>query len=280
MGTGTIAVTGSTGRLGGRVAGRLAAAGVRQRLIVRDASRAPDLPGSEVAVASYADGAALRAALEDVGTLFFVSASESANRLDEHRGVVDEARAAGVGRIVYVSFFGAAPDATFTHARLHWATEQYLAASGIPTVALRDNLYLDFMAALVGDDDVIRGPARDGALAPVAQDDIADAAAAILLDPGPHEGRTYDLTGPAELTLAEVAAILGEHRGRQIRYVDETVEEAYASRARYGAPAWEVDGWVSTYTAIAAGEMAGVTRDVPMLTGHPATSLVELLARG
>lgn len=69
-------------------------------------------------------------------------------------------------------------------------------------MALRDNLYLDFMAALVGDDDVIRDPARDGARALVAQEGIADAAAAILLEPGPHEGRTYDLTGPAELTLA------------------------------------------------------------------------------
>ena len=57
------------------------------------------------------------------------------------------------------------------------------------------------------------------------------------------------------------------------------MEEAYASRAHYGAPAWEVDGWVSTYTAIAAGEMAGVSDVVPRLTGHPATSLAELLAR-
>ena len=63
-------------------------------------------------------------------------------------------------------------------------------------------------------------------------------------------------------------------------YQRETVEEAYASRASYGAPAWQVDAWVSTYTAIANGEVAAVTDDVPRLTGHPATSLAELLARG
>jgi NAD(P)H dehydrogenase (quinone) len=274
-----VAVTGSTGRLGGRVARGLASAGVPQRLIVRDAARAPDLPGADVAVAAYADTAASRAALDGVETVFMVSGTESPDRMAEHRAFVDAAVAAGVRRVVYTSFFGAAPRATFAHARLHWDTEEHLRAAGLAHVVLRDNLYLDFMTALMGEDGVIRGPAGDGRVAAVAQDDIADAAVAILRDPARHDGHAYDLTGPEELTLTEVAAILSEHLGRQVRYVAETVEEAFASRAHYGAPAWEVEAWVSTYTAIAAGEMAGVTDAVPHLTGHPATSLAELLAR-
>ncbi|WP_308221732.1 hypothetical protein [Georgenia sp. EYE_87] len=102
----------------------------------------------------------------------------------------------------------------------------------------------------------------------------------MLRDPADHDGKVYDLTGPEELTMTEIAAILSAHLGRQVRYVDETLEEAYASRARYGAPDWEVDAWVSTYTAVAAGEMAGVSPDVAELSGHPATTLAELLARG
>jgi NAD(P)H dehydrogenase (quinone) len=275
-----LAVTGATGRLGGRVARRLAAAGVPQRLIVRDAARAPDLPGASVAVAEYGDGPAARAALDGVGTLFMVSASESPDRAVEHRTFVDSAVAAGVERIVYISFYGAAPDATFTHARLHHETEEHLRSTGLATVMLRDNLYLDFMTALVGDDGVIRGPAGDGRVSAVAQDDIADAAVAVLRDPAGHDGRVYNLTGPEELTMTEVAGILSAHLGHQVRYVAESIEEAYASRAHYGAPDWEVDAWVSTYTAIAAGEMAGVSPDVPDLTGHPGTTLAELLARG
>lgn len=77
----------------------------------------------------------------------------------------------------------------------------------------------------------------------------------------------------------EVAATLTTKLGRPISYHPETVEEAYASRSSYGAADWEVDGWVSTYTAIANGELAGVTEDIPHLTGHPATSLAELLSR-
>ena len=144
---------------------------------------------------------------------------------------------------------------------------------------LRDGFYADFMPGLVGEDGVIRGPGGDGRVAVVAQDDIAEAAAAVLADPGAHARRTYTLTGPAALSFNDIASIVGEVQGRQVTYVDETLEEARASRASYGAPDWEVAGWISTYTAIAVGEHAEVTGDVEALTGHPATPLREVLRR-
>ena len=67
--------------------------------------------------------------------------------------------------------------------------------------------------------------------------------------------------------------------GREVRYHDETVEEAYESRRRWPAPDWQYDAWVSTYTAIAAGELAPVTDHVRTLTGRRPASLAELLAR-
>jgi uncharacterized protein YbjT (DUF2867 family) len=111
----------------------------------------------------------------------------------------------------------------------------------------------------------------------VAQDDIADAAVAVLLDAPAHAGRTYNLTGPQSLTLAEVARILSAATGRDITYYAETLSEARASRAGENTPDWLIGAWISTYTAICAGEVAAVTNDVPALTGHPATSLEELL---
>jgi uncharacterized protein YbjT (DUF2867 family) len=273
-----IVVSGATGRLGGRVARRLAEAGIRQRLLVRDPDRAPRLPGSEVAVADYGDAAALPAALAGAGTVLMVSASETPDRVDRHRIFADAAADAGVAHLVYISFLNAAPDATFTLARDHWATEQHIRAGGLPFTFLRDSLYADFLPMLAGD-GVIRGPASDGRVSVVAQDDIADAATAVLRDPRPHIGATYDLTGPAALTFAEMAATITEVTGRPTRFENETPAQAYASRARYGAPRWQVDAWVSTYTAAAAGELATVSDHVPQLTGHPATSLAELLIR-
>jgi hypothetical protein len=180
--------------------------------------------------------------------------------------------------LVYISFYGAAKDAAFTLARDHWATEEYLEASGLNWTCLRDNLYLDFLPKLAGPDGVIRGPAGDGRVAAVAQDDIADVASVVLGKPSAHSGRRYQLTGPEALTLDEVAAALSGVAGRPIRYERETTDQAYLSRAHYGAPPFQVDAWVSTYTAIAVGELAGVTNDVQAIAGHPPMSLAELLA--
>jgi len=274
----TLAVTGATGRVGSRVARRLAAAGVAPRLVVRDPSRAPDLPGAVAVGAEYGDAAAARRALEGVETLFMVSAAEERDRVATHRAFVDAAAAAGVRHVVYTSFYGAAPDATFTLARDHWATEQHLRASGMAWTFLRDNIYLDFIPLFGGEDGVIRGPAGDGKVAAVAIDDVADVAAAVLRDPAAHAGRAYPLTGPEALTLTEAARIVTAHGDRPLSYEAETVEEAYASRASYGAPDWQLDAWVSTYTAIASGELDGVTPDVERLTGHPPRSLAELAA--
>ena len=132
-------------------------------------------------------------------------------------------------RLVYLSFLGAAPDATFTLARDHWATEEHIRATGLRWTFLRMNLYMDFIPNMVGADGVIRGPAGDGRVSAILRDDVAAAAAAVLRSDG-HDGVTYDLTGPSSFSLAEAAALMGA------RFEDETDEQAYASRAGYGAP--------------------------------------------
>ncbi len=232
-----------------------------------------------MAVAEYGDGEAMRRAFDGADTVLMVSAAESQDRVGHHRSFVDAAVAAGVRHVVYTSFIGAAADATFTLARDHGATEDYLRRSGLAFTFLRDNLYADFLPHMVGEDSIIRGPAGGGRAAVVAQDDIVDAALAVLRDPAGHAGQTYDLTGPEALNLEEVAALITTATQREVRFHNETVAEAYASRAGYGAPDWQVEAWVSTYTAIAAGELEAVSADIPQLTGHPATSFEELLQR-
>jgi NAD(P)H dehydrogenase (quinone) len=281
-----IAVTGASGRLGARLAFRLAAEGAKQRLIVRDPSRAPrlgdgrPLPECEVVAADgYTDAAGMRTAFEGVGTVFLVSARESADRVTEHVAAIDAAVAAGVERLVYVSFVGAAPDAVFTLARDHFHTEEHLHRAGLRWTVLRDNLYHRTVASFVGPDGVIRGPARDGRIACVSHDDVADVATAVLLDERPtrHDGVVYDVTGPQALTLTEIATLLSTATGRTITYHPETVDEAYASREPSGASAVELAGWVSSYEAIAAGALAHVSDDVARLVGRPARSFEQWL---
>ena len=275
----TLAVTGSTGGLGGRVAARLAASDVAQRLLVRDASRAPVLDGAvPVAFSGYGNHDSVVAALGGVTTLFMVSAAEDADRLGQHFAFVDAAAEAGVRHVVYTSFAGAAANSTLTLGRDHFHTEERIKASGMEWTFLRDNLYLDFFANLVGEDGVIRGPAGDGVVAAVTRDDIAASAAEVLTSPGAHVGSTYVLTGPEAITMTQAAETVARALGREVSFHDETIEEAYESRKRWQAPDWQNDAWVSTYTAIANGEMSEVTDHVLRLTGRRPMSLADYLA--
>jgi NAD(P)H dehydrogenase (quinone) len=281
---GPIAVTGVTGALGGRVAARLAAAGVQPlRLVVRDASRAPALPGADVVEnpGGYDDGPGLTAALAGVHTLYLVSGAEHENRLQQHVTAVDAAAAAGVQRIVYTSFLGAKNDAVFTLVRQHAATEERIRATGVRHTFLRHAMYADFVPFFATMQDgraVIAAPAGDGRTSFVSRDDLADVAVAVLRDDsGRFDGQALEVTGPEALTLAEAAAVLTEVTGIPAEYRDETVEEAWASRRPSGHPDWEIEGWVTSYLAIAAGELATVTDVVPTVTGHPALTVAEHL---
>ena len=274
---GVITITGSTGRIGGLVARELAARGMPLRLVVREAARAPALTQADIRTADYADAEAVRRALDGAGTVLMVSSTEAPDRLDAHRAFVDAAAAAGISHLVYTSFVAAAARATLTLARDHWATEEHIRSTGLPFTFLRDNLYADFLPRMVGADGVLRGPAADGRVSVVAQLDVAAAAVAVLSSPRTHQGQTYDLTGPVAISLHEAAEIMADRTGRAVRYEPETVEQAYASRASYGAPQWQLDAWVSTYTAIANGELAIVSDAVDRLAGRPPLSLAAVL---
>ena len=273
-----IGVTGATGAVGGHVAARLAEAGALQRLLVRDPARAPLLVGAEVRAvpAGYADGQAMAEALRGVHTLFLVPAAEAADRIDQHRTAVAAAAAAGVERIVYLSFYRASPDATFVLVRHHFATEEAIRATGLRFTFVRMNMYLDFLPDMVSAEGIIAGPAGDGRFGGVLRRDVGDVATEVVAADTGHDGQVYEVTGRETLTLAEAADVMSRQTGRQIVFRDETIEEAYASRAGL-APDWEVEGWVTSYTGIAAGELDGTTDTVRRLTGREPGTLAEWL---
>lgn len=261
-----LGITGATGHIGGAVARLVAAV----RLLVRDPSRAPGLPGAEVVRAEYDERAV--DALRGVTTLFMVSAAEHADRVTQHRAFVAAAARAGVRHVVYTSFVNAGATSGFLLGRDHGATEEAIKASGVPFTFLRDNFYAEVFPEFADPDGTIRGPAGQGRVAAVSRRDVAEVAAVVLRAPEAHLGRSYDLTGPEALTLTEVVGVLTEVEGRPHRFVDQTMAQAWASRARYGAPDWLVEAWISTYTAIRDGELEKVSEDVPRLLGRPATS--------
>ena len=273
-----LAITGATGAVGGRVARRLADSGVPQRLLVRDAATAPDLKGAvAVEVSDYGNHDDMKTALDGAEVLFLVSFREAEDRLARQLRAVDAAAAVGVERIVYLSFLRASPNSTFKLGRQHYATEKHIEASGLGYTFLRSSFYADFVPFFTGDDGVIRAPAGDGKVSWISRDDVADTVvAAVQTDE--HVGQVLENTGPEALDFYETAAVLSRVTGREISYVEETLEEAWHSRRPTGAPDWEIEGWVSSYLAVAKGELATVSDTVERLTGHPPADLETFLA--
>ena len=270
-----IGVTGSSGQLGGRVAARLANLGQPQRLIVRNPDRAPQLAGAEIMQASYENKTSMKVALGGIKLLFLVS-GYGLDRVEQHYSAIDAAVAAGVEHIIYTSFLSAAPLATFTHAREHYLTEKRVRESGCRYTFLRPTFYLDRAPRWFSNEGIVQGPAGNGTITWVSRDDLADVAVAVLTGKG-HDGASYEITGAKALTLTQAAEEFSLATGIPASYRYETIEEAKASRAKFNPTDWELEAWVSTYVAIATGELSVVSHSVETLTGHAPQTLTDHL---
>jgi NAD(P)H dehydrogenase (quinone) len=261
-------ITGATGHVGRRAAELLSGHGTPLRLLARDPSRVPRLPGAQVVAGDYADATSMRRACDGVSAAFLVSGSAPpGERAAQHAAAFGAAAASGVEHVVYLSFQGASASSRFPYARDHYESERALAATGVRFTVLRDNLYLDLLPELFGQDGVIRGPAGEGAAAFVAREDVAHVVVAAL-SAEPAGDRTLDVTGPEALTLREVAERVSALTGLDLAYEDEPIERARARRSTLGVPDWQVEAWIGSYLALAAGELERSADTVRRLTGR------------
>lgn len=274
-----IAVTGVTGNLGGIVSGLCKKNGIEVRNLARNVEKAEKLGFSNVFKSSYDKSEDTVKSLKGIEVLFMVSGSENPNRVQQHKDFIDAAKIAGVSHIIYLSFYNASKNSIFTLGRDHYATEEYIKENGFKYTFLRDNFYADFFVDLCREYGEIKGPAGNGKVSAVVRSDVSEVAAKILENPGKWENHTLNMTGPEELSMTEIVKAVSEYFGKEIKYIEEAVEEAYESRKIWKAEQWEYDSWVSTYTAIAENEQSGISNDIEKVLGRKATSLVEYLEK-
>ncbi|WLP89387.1 NmrA family NAD(P)-binding protein [Gordonia sp. NB41Y] len=278
----TYAVTGATGALGGLAVDALIARGVAPAdivAVVRNTAKARSLQsaGVTVRVADYTDPAALQTALTGVDRLLLVSSSEVGQRLPQHRNVIDAAVTAGVGLIAYTSLLRA--DSTPLALREeHLGTEKLLAASGIPTVLLRNGWYWEnflsgAQAAL--ESGVLYGAGGDGKIAGAARADYAGAAAAALVTA--TGGEVYELAGSEHLDYAAIAAAITEATGTAVAYQNLTEADYAAALEKSGIPAQFAGFLAGTDTGITQGALDSESTALQTLVGRPSTPLVEVL---
>jgi NAD(P)H dehydrogenase (quinone) len=277
----TILVTGATGQLGRLVVDDLIARGVEPSAIragARDVARAADLAdrGVQVVALDYDAPETVAAAVDGVDRLLLISSSEVGKRAVQHQAVIDAARAAGVAKLVYTSA-SKATTSDLVLAPEHKATEEAIAASGIPAVILRNNWYTENYVADVArakDTGVIAASVGEGRVASASRIDYAEAAAVALTE-DEHIGRVYELGGDVAWSFDELAAAASEVTGREVRYTPLTTAEHAVALEAAGLDAGTV-GFVTTLDAnIRDGALAETDGTLSRLLGRPTTPLDE-----
>lgn len=104
-------------------------------------------------------------------------------------------------------------------------------------------MYQEALLWWVSNDGKIRGPAgKEGVVCPITRQDIALFSAMVLQDVEAHHDKTYTLTGSEDLTMTQIAEIIGDVTSKSVEYIDETDQEARESRAGDKAPEWLLNG--------------------------------------
>jgi uncharacterized protein YbjT (DUF2867 family) len=234
------------------------------------------LPGVEFVTGDFDDPASLRRALSGIHRAFLVT--NSSERVEEQQlSFVREARAAGVRHIVYLSQLHASRDSPVRFLRYHAVVEDAIIQSGMAFTHLRPNL---FMQGLLGLRSTIAGegrfyaPAGDSRVSVVDVRDIADIAAAALMDGG-HEGKIHDITGHEALTHAEMAGRLSEALQREITFVDIPEAAMRDVLGCLGMPEWQAEGLLEDYAHYRRGEASAISGTVEEVTGHPTRTFAQ-----
>ena len=278
-----IAVTGATGRVGGRVVEILVATGDHQVVAVsrRPAARAAPGPLLATAVADYADLPALRAALRDVDTLVFVSSDgETVHVLRHHENVIQAAADTGVGHIVALSGLDADVGSPFCYAMSYGYTEQMLYGSGCAVSIARASIYTEFflqLLTLARTGNEIRLPAADGRISLVSRADVGRCLAALAV--GAPTGQHHDITGPAAPGMATIAALAGRQWGTPVSYAEVTPADFQIELARGGEEAWWCYAYSTMFDSVREQRWASVSGEVFRLTGRPPASVQDVLAQ-
>jgi NAD(P)H dehydrogenase (quinone) len=275
----SIVVTGATGQLGRHVVEALLERGVPAGEIVaagRSVDKLADFAerGVQVKRMDYADAGSVAATLKGARRVLLISGSEVGQRVQQHRTVIEAAKAEGVELLAYTSIANA--DTTgMKLADEHKATEALLRESGVPLVLLRNGWYLEnYTDQLPGTvaQGALAGSAGAGKVSGAARVDYAHAAAAVLVADG-QAGKVYELGGDDAFSMADLAAEISAATGKTITYNDLPAEEYVGVLTGVGVPGAFAEILADSDLGIARGDLLVSTGDLRRLIGRPTTSL-------
>jgi len=275
----SIVITGATGQLGRHVIEALLQRNVPAAEIVatgRSIEKLADFQarGVQVKPMDYSDPSSVAQALKGAGKVLLISSSEVGKRVDQHRTVIEAARAEGVELVAYTSIANA--DTTgMKLAAEHQATEALLKESGVPFTILRNGWYLEnYTDQLPGTlaQGAMAGSAGDGKVSAASRADYAEAAAAVLVADD-QAGKVYELGGDHAFTLSELAQEISAAANKPVAYQDLPAEDYAGLLVGFGIPELFADILADSDLGIARGDLLVSSSDLRALIGRPTTPM-------
>ena len=270
-----ILITGASGNVGREVLKQVAQTGARVRAAYQSVSKAAAAPsGVDLVTMDYTQPDTLKAALKGVERVFLVG-PPSSSLVSLERKAIDEIKRSGIKHLVKLSAMGGRA-ATFP--RQHAESEDYIQSTAVPYTFLRPNGFMqnfvNYNAATINTQDAFYGCQGDGKVSHIDIRDIGAVAAKVLTEDG-HDGKAYTLTGPAALSNAEIAQILSDDLGREIRYVDLPPAQFKQALLGAGLKEWDADALIDLQRLYGEGGASAVTQDVEFLLGRKPTSFEQ-----
>jgi NAD(P)H dehydrogenase (quinone) len=285
LGANMILVTGATGQLGQSVIQQLSRLAPTSAFsaLARDQVKAQPLldAGIEVRIGDYDRPTTLKRAFQGVKTLLFIS-SISMERAAQQRRVVDMAAYAGVNHIVYtgLAIRDIRTSAVANVMASHFETERHIQDSGMAFTFLRNTMYAEAIATIIGPTALEQGIALNAGAGKVPyalRRELGEATANVLMQPG-HEGRTYQLTGAHALGYGEIAQQLSALTGRQLRYADIPADTLRSHLAAAHLPPFMVELTIGTLEDIKHHQYEVASADLANLLGRAPAAPTEMIS--
>lgn len=279
-----ILITGANGHLGGATIDFLLKKNPNAKIkaLVRSEEKGKDLKakGVEIAIGDYLNYDSLVSAMKGVETILLVSSSTMGDRHAQHKNAIKAAKENGVKHIVYTSVLKANPNSKFSAGIDHYKTEGDIKNSGISYTIMRNTYYADFLPNIIGnavESGAVYYSAGNAKVNFALRSEMAEANAVVLANPTAHQNKIYEITSASKYTFDEIAGILSEITGKQIKYVDIPVEVLKENIIKFGMPKEVADLMGSIAESMKAGEFDFIDPTLEKLIGRKPTDLKYFL---
>jgi NAD(P)H dehydrogenase (quinone) len=274
-----VLVMGATGQVGGAVIPLLAEdPGVEIVAAARNLAKARYL-GFPVVHLDLDRIETFAPALEGIDRIFMAT-GYTIDMLRQSKDLVNLAKRAGVQHIVHLGACGN-DDTRVAHYGWHQFIERYIEWSGITFTHLRPEIFMQNLLGYGGEsyvsDGVIKHYVGSARLSWVDCDDVAAVAAACLLNPARHAGKTYRMGYEAK-NYSEVAEIFGQALGQPFSYEPRPPSEFLRNVLAAGAEPAYMKCVFDSYTDLTDGKDIGADEtfdNFPTITGRQPRTLAD-----